>query len=63
MGITKTDGFESKTNDLAVKLKALGHPARWAIIEYLSKKDSCICNDIVDEYKVSIIYIISIQNL
>ena len=49
MGITKTDGFESKTNDLAVKLKALGHPARWAIIEYLSKKDSCICNDIVDE--------------
>jgi DNA-binding transcriptional ArsR family regulator len=30
-------------------LKALGHPARIAIIEYLLKVDSCICGDIVNE--------------
>jgi DNA-binding transcriptional ArsR family regulator len=29
--------------------KALGHPARIAIIEYLVKVDSCICGDIVNE--------------
>lgn len=29
--------------------KALGHPARIAIIEYLIKVDTCICGDIVNE--------------
>ncbi|MBK9193338.1 MAG: winged helix-turn-helix transcriptional regulator, partial [Crocinitomicaceae bacterium] len=29
--------------------KALGHPARIAIIEYLLKAESCICGDIVNE--------------
>jgi len=29
--------------------KALGHPARVAIIEYLMNVDSCICGDIVNE--------------
>lgn len=49
MGATKTDSFTDKQNELAVLAKALGHPARIAIIEYLLKVDSCICGDIVNE--------------
>ncbi len=49
MGITKTDGFELRIAEMAEILKALGHPARLAIMEYLAKTPSCICNDIVDE--------------
>ena len=49
MGITKTSGFASETNEIANILKALGHPARIAIIDYLLKVDSCICGDIVNE--------------
>ncbi len=49
MGITKTKGFSKKTIDMAEVLKALGHPARLAIMEYLAQRTSCICNDIVDE--------------
>ena len=29
--------------------KALGHPARVAILEYLIKANACICSDIVNE--------------
>lgn len=49
MGATKTDHFTQAQNELAILAKALGHPARIAIIEYLLKVDSCICGDIVDE--------------
>lgn len=49
MGATKTDHFTDGQNELAVLAKALGHPARIAIIEYLLKVDSCICGDIVNE--------------
>lgn len=49
MGITKTIGFTKETNEMAEILKALGHPARITIIEYLLKVDSCICGDIVNE--------------
>lgn len=49
MGITKTDGFSQRIIKTADQLKAIGHPARLAILEYLAKKPGCICNDIVDE--------------
>lgn len=49
MGATKTDYFTDYQNELAVLAKALGHPARIAIIEYLLKVDTCICGDIVNE--------------
>jgi ArsR family transcriptional regulator, arsenate/arsenite/antimonite-responsive transcriptional repressor len=49
MGATKTDHFTDKQNNIAVLAKALGHPARIAIIEYLMKVDTCICGDIVNE--------------
>lgn len=49
MGATKTDFFTEKQNQLATITKALGHPARIAIIEYLLKVNKCICGDIVNE--------------
>lgn len=49
MGITKTDVFNESQNKMASIFKALGHPARIAIIEYLLKVNSCICGDIVNE--------------
>lgn len=49
MGIVKTDGFDEKTLRLADLAKALGHPARMAIVQYMIKNPSCICNDIVGE--------------
>jgi ArsR family transcriptional regulator len=49
MGATKTEHFTDKQNDIATLAKALGHPARVAIIEYLLTVDTCICGDIVNE--------------
>ena len=42
MGTTKTEFFSEKQNKTAAMLKALGHPARIAIIEYLLKVNACI---------------------
>ncbi|MCI9846428.1 ArsR/SmtB family transcription factor [Flavobacterium pectinovorum] len=49
MGATKTDHFTERQNQIAKIAKALGHPARIAIIEYLLKVNTCICGDIVNE--------------
>ncbi|MCC6634163.1 MAG: winged helix-turn-helix transcriptional regulator [Chitinophagaceae bacterium] len=49
MGATKTEHFTDKQNTIATLTKALGHPARIAIVEYLIKVDTCICGDIVNE--------------
>src|SRR6476661_6086430 len=49
MGATKTEIFTERQNKLAQMMKALGHPARIAIIQYLLKSNACICGDIVDE--------------
>ena len=49
MGITKTQIFDKRQNELAQLFKVLGHPARIAILQYISKQDSCICNDLVEE--------------
>jgi ArsR family transcriptional regulator, arsenate/arsenite/antimonite-responsive transcriptional repressor len=49
MGATKTEHFTDEQNAIAIIAKALGHPARIAIIEYLMSVDSCICGDIVNE--------------
>ena len=49
MGATKTEHFTDRQNQIATIAKALGHPARIAIIEYLMKVNECICGDIVNE--------------
>jgi DNA-binding transcriptional ArsR family regulator len=53
MGATKTDHFTDTQNELAILTKALGHPARIAIIEYLIKVNACVCGDIVNELPLS----------
>ena len=53
MGISKTEHCTDEQNDIAELMKALAHPARIAIIEYLLSIDTCICNDIVDEIKLA----------
>jgi DNA-binding transcriptional ArsR family regulator len=53
MGTTKKEEFSSKQNRLADMAKALAHPARIAILEFLSKQNSCMCGDIVDEIPLS----------
>src|SRR6478736_4790732 len=53
MGITKTDNFNKGQNRMANLAKAIGHPARIAILEYLLKKNSCICGDLVEELPLS----------
>ena len=53
MGLTKTEEFSKAQNDLAVLTKALGHPARIAILQFLIKRKACVCGDIVDELPLS----------
>ena len=53
MGLTKTAEFTQIQNDLASLMKALGHPARVAILEFLIEKKACVCGDIVDELPLS----------
>ena len=53
MGLTKTSEFTKTQNDLASLAKALGHPARIAILQFLSAQPSCVCGDIVDELPLS----------
>ncbi|TVQ44186.1 MAG: ArsR family transcriptional regulator [Saprospirales bacterium] len=49
MGASKTEHYSSQQNQIATIAKALGHPARVAIIEHLLKVNQCICGDIVNE--------------
>ncbi len=49
MGLTKTEIFTDEQNNIAQIAKALGHPARIAILQHLIKINSCICGDLVDE--------------
>ena len=49
MGVTKTEIFTEQQNRLATSLKALAHPARIAILQYIIKQNACICNDLVEE--------------
>lgn len=53
MGITKTQLFEDRQNKMAALAKALGHPARLAILEYIIDHRTCICNDLVGELPLS----------
>ncbi|HHS95571.1 MAG TPA: ArsR family transcriptional regulator [Phaeodactylibacter sp.] len=53
MGLSKTEGFTKKQKRISLLAKAIGHPARVAIIDYLLKKNICICKDIVGELPLS----------
>lgn len=49
----KKELFTPQQNRIAALAKALGHPARIAILEYLVKVDACICGDIVEVLPLS----------
>ena len=53
MGATKTSEFNAKEIKLAKYAKALAHPARIAILQFLTKQQSCMCGDIVEELPLS----------
>lgn len=53
MGTTKSAEFSVKENSLAKYAKALAHPARIAILQFLAKSQSCMCGDIVEELPLS----------
>jgi DNA-binding transcriptional ArsR family regulator len=53
MGATKSYEFTTKDNKLAKYAKALGHPARVAILKLLAQKQTCVCGDIVEELPLS----------
>jgi len=49
MAITKAKLFNASQKRTAELMKALGHPARIAIVELLADCQSCICGDITDQ--------------
>ncbi len=49
MGASKSESFSLEHNEMANLFKALSHPARIAIVDYLLSVDTCICGDIVNE--------------
>src|SRR6188474_1250380 len=53
MGLAKSEEFKVRENKIATYAKALGHPARVAIVEMLLKRQACVCGDIVDELPLS----------
>ncbi len=53
MGASKLDLHAEDIKTMATIAKVFAHPARIAILQYISKQESCICNDIVDEIGLS----------
>lgn len=49
MGVSRTDLYNKEQLALAEITRALGHPARIAIVQYLIQSDRCITTDIVSE--------------
>lgn len=53
MGASKTFVFTKRQNKIAIIMKALGHPARIAIVDYLTKRNHAISDDIANELPLS----------
>lgn len=53
MGTTKSDLFTDTENRLASLAKAIGHPARIAILRHLATTKACVCGDLVDVLPLS----------
>lgn len=53
MGVTKRFIHSDYVNEIAHVAKVFSHPARVAILKYISEQESCICNDLVDEIGLS----------
>jgi Predicted transcriptional regulators len=53
MGATKISLHSTEQIEIAEIAKVMAHPARVAILQYISRQENCICNDIVDEVGLS----------
>jgi ArsR family transcriptional regulator len=53
MRASKSKHFSDHHNEMATFMKALAHPARIAIVEYLRNQPSCICGDLVNALPLS----------
>lgn len=53
MGVTKTEVYSPEQLRLAAFCKALGHPARIAIVQRLLREDCCICKDFSEDIELS----------
>ena len=53
MAVNKSDAFPEEVQALAALAKAMGHPARIAILQTLAQKQSCICGEIVEVMPLS----------
>lgn len=53
MTYTKTEKFEERLQELSRFAKVFSHPARLAILKYLTKKTSCFSGDITSEIPLS----------
>ena len=51
--MAKVELFNKALQDTAALFKALGHPARLAILQYLAEKKMCISGDISEELPLS----------
>jgi DNA-binding transcriptional ArsR family regulator len=53
MAYSKTELFNKELQRYSELYKALGHPARLAILKYLAETKTCITGDIADELPLS----------
>jgi len=53
MSHTKSVDYKEDEILLARFAKALGHPARIAILKFLASTDTCFCGEIVDELPIA----------
>ena len=53
MGAIKKDIYKKEQLEIAALFKAVAHPARIAILEYLFSIRSCVCGDIVEEINLA----------
>ena len=53
MGASKTAAFTDEQNQLAAIAKAIGHPARIAILQHLLAVRGCVCGELVAELPLS----------
>ena len=49
----KKKQYTAEQEQIARFAKAMGHPARMAILDFLSKQDSCFFGDIHDELPIA----------
>ena len=53
MGVTKTEVYTTEQLQIANFCKALGHPARIAIVQRLLREEGCICKDFSKDIELS----------